>query len=75
MNKNQGIIFAPYITAQTVSLISESQTTASFKVLKSRYSVTNVLDKNYYQMMIEKELMEERRNKLEKIINNIKNKV
>jgi len=72
MNVNQGIIYMPYIMQETVSLISESQSVASFKVLKSRYSVTNVLDSSYYEMMIQKELLEERRKKLEKIINRMK---
>ena len=68
MSMNKGLIFLPYIMAQSVPIIVDSNF-ASKMLVKSRYSIASV-GTDYYNML-QIDLLTERRKKLEKIKNRI----
>lgn len=59
---NNGVIFAPYIISQSVDTVINSNFTSK-RLLRSRYSIVSIYD----------QLLIDRKNKLDKIINRIKN--
>ena len=78
-NLKNGYIFAPYILIPTVNIITGS--TAPNINVKSRYS-TKIINSGLYGMIgvdnfnfKDEQKMIERRKKLDKIINNINNKI
>lgn len=70
MTMNQGIIFLPYIMAQSPPIIVDSNF-ATKMLVKSRYKLTSVNSNYYGAIQIEDYVLTERRKKLEKIINRI----
>ena len=67
---NKGVIYLPYMLAQSVPIVVEGNF-ASKTLVKSRYSLSNVNSGNYSTIQIEDYVLTERRKKLQKIINRI----